>query len=242
MKLIVNADDMGFCEGVNAGVISAYKKGIVTSCTVMATMPGFDDAVERLKENPGLGSGVHLTLSAYSPLLSGHKTIVNEEGKFFKYVTEEIANTFDKEEILKEFTAQIEKVIANGLTISHFDSHHHVHQLPQLQWVMQQLVNKYKLPVRGGMAYTLENTKVVPLIDTFYKETVSVEYFEKNMDEICKHDVVDIMAHPAWVDAYLLNSTSYAVDRATEYGVLTSPEVIKVLEDKGIELVNYSTM
>lgn len=242
MKFIINADDMGFCEGVNAGIIGAYQKGIVTSCTIMATMPGFEDAVERLKKNPGLGCGVHLTLSAYSPLLEGHKTIINEDGKFFKYVTEEIASNFDKEEILKEFTAQIERVINYGIKITHFDSHHHVHHLSKLQWVMQKLVDKYKLPVRGGMAYTLENTKVIPLIDTFYKEAVSINYFEENMNEFKKHDIIDIMSHPAWVDGYLLKSTSYAIDRAIEYDVLTSPEVIKNLKDNGIELVNYSSI
>lgn len=242
MKIIVNADDMGFCEGVNAGIISAYKRGIVTSCTIMATMIGFDDAIEKLKENPGLGSGVHLTLSAYSPLLKTHTTIVNEEGKFFKYVTEEIAGTFDKEEILKEFTAQVEKVIESGINVTHFDSHHHVHHLPQLQWVMQKLVDKYKLPVRGGMTYTLKNTKVIPLIDTFYKEAVNINYFEKHINEFNKRDIIDIMVHPAWVDGYLLKSTSYAVERAVEYDVLTSPDVIKFLKNKSVELINYSSI
>ncbi|MGL5244285.1 MAG: carbohydrate deacetylase [Sarcina sp.] len=241
-RLIINADDMGFSLGVNAGIIEAYKRGIVTSCSIMATMPGFEDAIVKVKENKGLGTGVHLTLSAYEPLLKEHKTIVGENGKFYKYVTEEIAEKFDEDEILKEFIAQIEKVKDAGIKISHFDSHHHVHQLPQLKGVMQKLVDKYKLPIRGGINYELENALVVPVIDSFYKEGVSTNYFKENLSKFNELGTVDLMVHPAWVDDVLINSTSYAVDRVKEFEVLTSDEVIKFLKEKNIELINYRAL
>ena len=79
-KLIVNADDFGLSEAVNYGIISAYKNGIVRSTTIMAGMPAFDHAVELLKENKGLGCGVHMTLSLNKPVLNYHKTIVDENG------------------------------------------------------------------------------------------------------------------------------------------------------------------
>ena len=53
-KLIVNADDFGYSEAVNYGIISAHRNGIVTSTTMMANMPGFDHAVNLLKENKDL--------------------------------------------------------------------------------------------------------------------------------------------------------------------------------------------
>ncbi len=37
-----------------------------------------------------------------------------------------------------------------------------------------------------------------------------------------KYDVVDIMSHPAFLDDYILNSTSYAIDRTKEHKILTS--------------------
>ena len=67
-KIIVNADDFGYSEGVNHGIISAHKNGIVTSCTVMANMPGFEHGMELIKENPTLKCGVHMTLTCYKPL------------------------------------------------------------------------------------------------------------------------------------------------------------------------------
>ena len=36
--LIVNADDFGLTRGVSAGILAAYRHGIVTSTTVMITL------------------------------------------------------------------------------------------------------------------------------------------------------------------------------------------------------------
>ena len=85
-KLTVNADDFGYSEGVNAGIISAHKNGIVTSTTIMSNMPAYEDGVKLLRENKYLKCGVHLTLSCYKPLLKTHKTIVDENGNFYKRI------------------------------------------------------------------------------------------------------------------------------------------------------------
>ena len=63
MKIIVNADDMGYTRGVSEGIIEGYEKGIVTSTTVMCNMDQAAQAAQRLRSVPGLGTGVHLTLS-----------------------------------------------------------------------------------------------------------------------------------------------------------------------------------
>ena len=110
-KLIINADDFGLSEGVNYGIISAYKSGVVRS-TMLWLMPGFEHAMELLKENKDLGCGVHMTLSCYKPVLSNLKTIVDENGYFIRRITNEVIENMDLNEIYEEFCAQIEKVRA----------------------------------------------------------------------------------------------------------------------------------
>lgn len=44
-RMIVNADDFGFSEAVNHGILKAMQEGIVTSTSIMANMPGFAHAV-----------------------------------------------------------------------------------------------------------------------------------------------------------------------------------------------------
>lgn len=238
-KIIVNADDFGYCEGVNQGIISAHKNGVVKSCTIMTGMPGFEQAVELLKENPDLGCGVHMTLSCYKPVLDTHKTLVDENGYFFRRVTKEKAQEFDLDELYNEFCAQIEKAKEAGIEITHLDSHHHVHTLEVFRPVIEKIVKKYDLPIRGGFEYELKYDKIVPVIGSFYNKNVEQEYFEKHLEELKQYDVVDIMSHPAFVDAFLSRSTSYSVERTVEHEILTSDELKKFFEDNNIVITNY---
>ncbi|EQE01856.1 ydjC-like family protein [Clostridioides difficile CD3] len=238
-KIIINADDFGYCEAVNYGIISAHNNGIVRSTSMMANMPGAEHGVGLLKENKTLNCGVHMTLSCGRPLLSNLKTIVDKDGFFIRRITDEIIEKMDCDEIYRELCAQIDRVKGLGIDISHLDSHHHIHTLVSLKPVIEKIVTKYNLPIRGGFEYNLEYSKVVPLIDSFYKENVSEEYFIKNIDEIMKYDVVDIMSHPAFLDDYILNSTSYAIDRTKEHKILTSKKVKEFLEKNGLVISSY---
>ncbi|MCC0706308.1 chitin disaccharide deacetylase [Clostridioides sp. ES-S-0190-01] len=238
-KIIINADDFGYCEAVNYGIISAHNNGIVKSTSMMANMPGVEHGVKLLKENRDLNCGVHMTLSCGRPLLSNLKTIVDKEGFFIRRITDEIIKKMDYDEIYEELCAQIERVKELGIDISHLDSHHHIHTLVNLKPVIEKIVNKYNLPIRGGFEYDLEYSKIVPLIDSFYKENVSEEYFIKNIEEIMKYDVVDIMSHPAFLDDYILNSTSYAIDRTKEHKILTSKKVKEFLRENRLVISSY---
>ncbi|EQE76354.1 ydjC-like family protein [Clostridioides difficile CD51] len=224
---------------MNYGIISAHNNGIVRSTSMMANMPGVEHGVGLLKENKTLNCGVHMTLSCGRPLLSNLKTIVDKDGFFIRRITDEIIEKMDCDEIYRELCAQIDRVKGLGIDISHLDSHHHIHTLLSLKPVIEKIVTKYNLPIRGGFEYNLEYSKVVPLIDSFYKENVSEEYFIKNIDEIMKYDVVDIMSHPAFLDDYILNSTSYAIDRTKEHKILTSKKVKEFLEKNGLVISSY---
>ena len=238
-KLIINADDFGYCEAVNYGIISAHKNGIVSSTTMMANMPGFEHGVALLKDNKTLSCGVHLTISCDKPLLSNLNTIVDDSGNFYRGITNEILKSMDLDEIYNEFCAQIERVIDCGIKICHLDSHHHVHTITELRPVIENILDKYDLPIRGGFEYNMEYKKVVKLIDSFYKENVSEDYLIKILKDIKEYDVVDMMCHPAFLDDFILNSTSYAIDRTKEYKILTSNKVKKALEENNIIISNY---
>lgn len=241
MKLIINADDFGLSKGANYGIIDAYKNGVVRSTSIMAGMPAFDHGIKLLKTCKGLegfGCGVHLTLSAYKPVLSTHKTIVDENGFFYKRISEElIESKFDLKEVYNEFSAQIQKVINNGIEITHLDSHHHVHTLKSLKPIIEKLVNEYNLPIRGGLLYELDYDKVIPYEGFFYDKTVSIDGF-KNLD-INKYEVLDTMTHPAYLDSFIMENSSYNLKRMEELKVLTSKEIKEYIKENGIELCNY---
>ena len=50
-KLIVNADDFGLCTSVNKAIIECHLAGNINSTTLMANMPGTEEAVELSKKH-----------------------------------------------------------------------------------------------------------------------------------------------------------------------------------------------
>ena len=67
-NLIVNADDLGWTEGVNRGIADAFRNGIVTSASMLANGEAFAGGLQIAGQAPGLGLGVHLNLSDGAPV------------------------------------------------------------------------------------------------------------------------------------------------------------------------------
>lgn len=134
--LIVNADDFGLTPGVNRAVIEAHTNGILTSATLMANMPAFDEAMRLAKENPTLGVGLHFNITQGLPIANASTvgSLLSERGEFLGTSTallqRWITGRLRVQEIEIELRAQIEKVHQAGLRLTHIDSHKHSHALP----------------------------------------------------------------------------------------------------------------
>src|SRR3977135_13419 len=83
-NLIVNADDLGWTDGVNRGILEAFHNGIVTSTSLLANGAAFAGGAEAARSAPGLGVGVHLNLSNGRPVADQEivTTLLNDDGEF----------------------------------------------------------------------------------------------------------------------------------------------------------------
>ncbi len=150
-KVIINADDFGLSKGVNEGIVLAHQKGILTSTSIMANMPGFTQAVELAKKNERLGVGLHLNIVRGQPLSPANKvgSLLNKEQNFFTNIFIILRKLWSKkikkQEIELEFRAQIEKILRNNLQISHFDSEKHIHCLPSVLKIVLKLGKEYNI-------------------------------------------------------------------------------------------------
>lgn len=134
-RLIVNADDLGLTPGVNRAIVEAHRRGVVTSATLMANGAAFDDAVQVAAAAPRLAIGCHIDLIQLSPVLphSDVRTLVN--GTHFRpgfagFASRAMGGRLDEEQIAAEATAQIRKLQAAGVVVTHLDSHKHTHMFP----------------------------------------------------------------------------------------------------------------
>src|SRR5436190_22742014 len=82
-NLIVNADDLGWTDGVNRGILDAFHGGIVTSTSLLANGAAFAAAVKSAKAAPGVGVGVHLHLSDGDAVADPESvtSLLNDDGK-----------------------------------------------------------------------------------------------------------------------------------------------------------------
>lgn len=252
MKIINNADDFGYSNAVNYGIIDAHKYGGLTSTTIMANMPGFTHAVSLAKENPSLGIGIHLTLTCGKPLLNTHKTLVDEKGNFKKLTFyKDNTTNVDDNEVYSEWKAQIDSVYAAGITPTHLDSHHHTHTFKNNLNIAIKLAKEYKLPLRYsyvGKEEIRNNGIKCPdiLIDPWmnYKEpTVNItidqliENVIQNFESVKNNDVVEFMWHPAYMDNAIMNGSSFNLPRILEVASLRNEKLNEYF--KNHELINY---
>ena len=137
-NLIVNADDLGWTDGVNRGILEAHRNGIVTSTSLLANGAAFTGGVEVAKNTPGLGVGVHLNLSDGDPVVPRElvTSLLNDDGVFNggpeNLLLRIARGALDTNEVEQEWEAQIEKVRETGIQPTHLDGHKHVHMLPGL--------------------------------------------------------------------------------------------------------------
>jgi chitin disaccharide deacetylase len=136
-RLIVNADDFGFTSGVNRAIVEAHSHGIVTSSTLMANGPAFTEAVKLVKRNPRLGVGCHVVLIDGEPLLDREKIPSLTHSRRFRdslksFAARALSRRIDEEEIFAEVAAQIRKLQASAISVSHVDTHKHTHLFPRI--------------------------------------------------------------------------------------------------------------
>lgn len=120
------------------GAIRAHREGIVTACSVVANGTAIEDAAERLRDTPALDVGVHLTLVEERPL-----TPMRFPRKYTSFVPLYLARAISIAAIERELRAQIERVLATGLRVTHLNGHQHLHLLPRIFAVVARLAEAY---------------------------------------------------------------------------------------------------
>lgn len=222
IKLIVNADDFGYSRGVNFGIIDAHRDGIVNSATMMMNMLGVGHAIELAKENPKLQVGIHLVLTCGKPLLPDVPSLVDECGNFKKLSDLMKNKALSLSELEREWTAQIERFLHSELIPTHFDSHHHVHAIPEFLPVVQALSRKYNLSARGATELNDVPSFTDVFFHDFYGAGATYDYFEKLPNRVEDGQTAEVMCHPGYLDPAVLTGSSYAIDRVRETEILTT--------------------
>ena len=149
--LVINADDLGFAQGVNRGIFEAYAAGTVSSASMMVSCPAFGEAAEQaLRDAPGLGIGLHLNLVSGTPLAAVPSLVDPETGRFHPLdvlARRALAGQVDAADVRRECEAQLAALVAAGITPTHLDSHRHAHALPGILPAVAAVAEDESIPV-----------------------------------------------------------------------------------------------
>lgn len=126
-RLIINCDDFGQSPAMNQAIMHLLEEGKVSSATIMAVAPGFEEAAEWCIRREQRNVGLHLTLtSEFEALrwqsLTGAASLHDESGHQYKTV-KEFEQGAQTKAVLKEIDAQYARVKQSGIVISHVDNH-----------------------------------------------------------------------------------------------------------------------
>lgn len=218
--LIVNADDLGYSQGVNEGIIHAHENGIVTSTSLMVYGEAANQAITLASKHTKLGLGLHFQIGK------------EDQDILTRQLTKTLAITA-LENTKKEFTKQIELFTKmTGKLPDHIDGHYHVHKLPLIFSFISKFARKNGIPVRDNGVNCIKT-----FFDLHDKSKISVEALTKILKEL-PEGTSELMCHPAKYTSDL--NSSYKKHREIELASLTSNKVKQIIKELGIKLINWS--
>ncbi len=253
--LIVNADDFGFTRDVNAGIVQAHRKGILTATTLMANGDAFDDAVYLAHQTPSLDIGCHLALLQGRSLVTGEPLPETPSALLLALSRRRI-------DVDAEFRAQIRKIIGTGLRPTHLDSHKHTHILPRVFRSVVRLAEEFEIPyVRLPLDATVPYAGGARQLLRRYYGTMARRHHVRTTDHFVgfrltgklteatlapalaslREGTTEFMCHPGYLGAELQKAaTRLKESRVRELEALTSPRIRSLVEREDITLMGYS--
>ena len=247
IRLVVQGDDLGMCRAVNEGIGLAASEGILTQTSVMAPTPWFGEGAAMAKRQ-GLATGLHVTFTCewdflrWGPL-SAAASLRDDDGLFKRTV--EAATDGDPDEAITEVNAQIDRALAAGLELGYVDPHMGISIKPAYEAACARLGVKFMYdPIDPHHEWS---SPVMWLSLASRRDRGA--WFAEQLERLGPGTHM-VMAHPA-VDTDELRSVTPTdaenyfwaqPTRVADLEALCAPEVRKVVEARGIELVSAAEL
>ena len=203
-------------------------------------------------------------------------TLVNAEGVFHENYIEflklYVKGKIERAEIQAELAAQLEKVQNAGLTLTHFDSHQHLHHFPGILPITLKLAKAANIPAmrvadtkifdgsiesfgqiigRLGLgslskfAAHSAHTKNIVTPDHFSGIVAGESVNEKFLTKLIKNledGTTEVMLHPGKNNEILQKYCNWQHNFEEELNAVTSPKILKLLKREEITVANFGAL
>lgn len=273
--IIINADDFGRHAEINRAVEEGLVHGCLRSATVMPGGAAFAGAIDIARRHEELGLGVHFTLVDGHPILPPEEipSLVGSEGDFLPDHTallkRYLKGGVNLEEVRRELAAQLQKIEATGIPISHVDSHQHMHTLPGIIDIvldlaaragiravrtprtplfagafggLGQLVGRLGLSTLARLAACKAHRRGLLTPDNFAGIVAGEAVSEGELLHLIAHlpqGTTEVMMHPGMKNDVLQEDSGWQHDFEAELAAILSPHVGEALRKAEVEPVNF---
>ncbi|MFX0209861.1 MAG: polysaccharide deacetylase family protein [Candidatus Hodarchaeota archaeon] len=269
--VILHIDDMGFSHSSNIASFECLDFGAATSGSAIVPSPWFLETASICRNNPKYDVGVHLTLTCEYELFRwralstiDHKTgLLDNEGCLWR-TSEEAVKYVNPEAAEKEMRTQIQVAIANGIDVTHIDTHMGTVIYPKFIQSYLMLAKEFNIPAflprlsredieakgYGEFAEAYFNflpqleASGIPLldqiiIDTGREQPDKTKYYCDYLSEI-KPGLTHLLFHPAKMSPELKAITpDSAVWRDQDYKVFTDQQIKECIKKYDLKLIGY---
>ena len=258
-KLVVIADDLGYCEGYNLGMAKAFDAGFITTTAIFVNTEFAQHGVNLAKDR-GMFMTLHMNMIIGKCCADPREipSIVKPDGSF--YLSREYApdarnpkpstgtRIADKDDFKREAIAQMERFkVLTGEYPIHMEVHSIMSEniydgLTELSEEFGIHVSRYNaLPQKGFLAVNdlaFTNPEYGPILESGSR----LEYWLDDKYGIldAEGDIILTHFHPGYLEAYIMETSSLTTPRCLDQQTLQDPRLKLWAKDNDIELVPFS--
>ena len=247
-KLLVRADDLGYCESFNYGLARAVKSGIVRSVGVMPNMEWAEHGV-RLLDGTDVTFTVHANICQGRPLTDPKliPSLVDENGIFkHKDLYREAKEDFVVlDEVVMEVEAQYLRLVElTGKKPYMIEAH----AVPSNNFniALGIVAKKYGVEAMGfdpARGPKIGNHFIKFSMDSGNADYEPFESLKKAaLQPMAEDECALMILHPGFVDQFIMDTSYLILQRAKEVAMATNPEVPKWCEENGVKLMTYADL
>lgn len=248
-RILVRADDLGYCEAVNYGIAKAVREGIIRSVGLMPNMEYAKQGVELLK-------GVKVCYGQHTNICNGRPitdpslvpSLVQPSGEF--KTTAEYRGAKEDFVVLEEVLLEIEAQYRRFVELVGDEPHYlEGHAVPSANFFkgLQIVAQRHGLHYLGmnpkGGSVKFRNTELFVSMDSVrpvYNPFESLK--EAALRDVGENGCVMMVCHPGYVDEYVYQTSFITRQRAQEVAMSIAPETKQWLEENNIQVVTYDDL
>lgn len=246
-RILVRADDLGYCEAVNYGIAKAVKEGIIRSVGLMPNMEAARHGVELLK-GAEVCFGQHTNICNGRPLTDPRliPSLVQENGAFRdkSEYRKAKADFVVLDEVILEIEAQYRRFVELVGDKPHYLEAHAVPS-GNLNRGLQIVAQRHGLQYLGGgqEPVRFRNTNLYMSMDSMFPDYDPFRSLKNAaLRDVGEDGCVMMVCHPGYVDEYVYQTSFITRQRAQEVAMCISPETKRWLAENHIQVVTYDDL